>query len=94
VVNNGNCTSVQVSGGGGGNIDADTCAGGSADPSTSTAGVTAGSTGTWSTVRAPSPSLPQRPIPTLSEWALILLSFLVAGCALRALSLRRRRQLP
>jgi len=90
VDNNFICTSVQVSGGGGGNIDADTCAGGSGDPSTSAASVTAGSTGTWSTL-APQQS---SSIPTLSEWALILLSLLVAGFAVRALSLRSRRKFP
>ena len=46
-VNDFDCTTVQVSGGGGGNIAPDTCASGSPDASGSRARVTAGSTGTW-----------------------------------------------
>jgi hypothetical protein len=78
--NNGDCTAVGTS------IAPDSCVGGSADASTSQA--TAGSNGTWSTLAPPQQS---SSIPTLSEWALILLSLLVAGFAVRALSLRRRR---
>jgi hypothetical protein len=86
VANNFICTSVQA--GAGGNIDPDTCAGGSGDGSTSAAHVTAGSTGTWTTVTQQTSN-----IPTLSEWALILLSLLVVGFAVRGMQLRKPRQL-
>jgi hypothetical protein len=57
VGNNFICTSVQVSGGGGGNIDPDTCAGGSGDLSTSAAKVKASSIGTWSIAVPPNVSI-------------------------------------
>ncbi|MBK6960369.1 MAG: IPTL-CTERM sorting domain-containing protein [Gammaproteobacteria bacterium] len=71
----------------GGNIAPDSCSGGMPDISVSSANVAASSFGTWSI-------LAESPIPTLSEWALILLALLVAGFALWALSFGKRRESP
>ena len=61
----------------------DTCQVINADPSSSSARASA--TGTWSTLVPP---VQQQAIPTLSGWAMLLLSLLVIGFALRALSQR------
>lgn len=63
----------------------DNCAGAIADASSSQGASSA--PGTWSILQAGVPTLA---VPILSEWAMILLSLLVSGVALRALSVRRR----
>jgi hypothetical protein len=76
VLNNGRCIIV----GQGGNIDPDSCIFATLNASVSLAAAVP-SVGTWLIVAQQSSS-----VPTLSEWSWILLSLLIVGCGVRAMS--------